>query len=133
MLNDSPLYSKNQTVITRSSVFGSSNGTGTGTTPLLFAGPELNIRKGDVIPIDILIGELHKEEFKMLLLIERLSSNSDLTVSAPQSTFLFRTTSAMPGKTEDPKNKLDSINPDAPVWKVVDSRGNPIPQRRTQK
>ena len=128
MLSESPLYSKNQIIVTRSSVFGSD-----GTGPLLVASPELSIRKGQVIPIDILIGEMHKEEFKMFLLIERLSSSNDQTVSAPQSTFLFRTTSAMPGKTEDPKDKLSGINQDAPIWKVVDSRGNPIPPKRTQK
>ena len=123
MLNESPLYSKNQITVTSSSVFSSQ----------LVASPELSIRKGQVIPIDILIGELHKEEFKMLLLIERLASNSDQTVSVPQSTFLFRTTSAMPGKTEDPQNKLEGINQNAPVWRVVDSRGNPVPAKRAQK
>lgn len=134
MLSESPLYSKNQTVFTRSSVFGSGGtGSGTSASPLLFSSPELSIRKGQVIPIDVLIGELHKDEFKMLLLIERLGSNSEQTVSAPQSTFLFRTTTAMPEKTEDPQNKLKNINQDAPIWKVVDSRGNPIPPKRAQK
>jgi len=137
LLNDSPLYSKNQIAVIRCPVFGPNENQvqarvdkGKGT---IVSSPEINIRKGQVIPIDILIGESHKEEFKMLLLIERLGSNSDLSVCAPQSTFLFRTTSAMPGKTEDPQNSLDGINQDAPVWRVVDSRGNPIPQRGTQK
>ncbi len=122
LLNESPLYSKNQITVTSSSIFGSQ----------LVASPELSVRKGQIIPIDILIGEMHKEEFNMLLLIERLNSDSGQANVSSQSTFLFRTTSDMPGESEDPGNKLDGINPDAPVWKVVDSRGNPIPQRRTQ-
>ena len=123
LLNESPLYSKNQITVTSSSIFGSQ----------LVASPELSVRKGQIIPIDILIGEMHKEEFNMLLLIERLNSDSGQANVSSQSTFLFRTTSDMPGESEDPGNKLDGINPDAPVWKVVDSRGNPVPAKRTQK
>lgn len=123
MLNESPLYSRNNVSVTPVSPFGSN----------LIASPELNIQKGQVIPIDILIGELHQDAFNMLLLIERLDSNGKPFDDSLQHFFLFRTTSDKPGKVEDPENKLYLANPDAPIWKVVDSRGNPVPAKRAQK
>lgn len=117
LLNDSPLYSKNKIEFPAEPSFGYG----------FVASPELSVLKGQVVPIDILIGELHRENFNMYLLVEWRDSNTR------KSIHLFRTTSDMPGKEEDPENRLNEFNSDAPIWKVVDSRGNPVPAKRAQK
>ncbi len=115
MLNESPLYSKNKLEVNEHNLAISS---------------VLNVQKGQVIPIDILLGELCDADFSVFLLVERLDSNGKPFASPENSTFLFRTTQEMPDLPED--NSIP-FNPDSPVWKVVDNRGNPIPAKRTQK
>ena len=115
-INKSPLYSKNRLKL------------GPGD---LAASPVLNVQKGQVIPIDILVGELHDGAFSMTLLIERLDSSGRSLDDSSKSLFLFRTSSNIPDPPRD--GNIPDFNPDGPVWKVVDSRGRPIPPKKTQK
>ena len=115
MLNESPLYSKNKLEVNERNLAISS---------------VLSVQKGQVIPIDILLGESCEADFSVFLLVERLAPNGKPFASPGNSTFLFRTTQEMPDLPED--NSIP-FNPDSPVWKVVDNRGNPIPAKRTQK
>jgi hypothetical protein len=83
-------------------------------------GAILEVKKGEVIPIEILMGDLD-DNFCYALLYERLDNNAKSSTM-----FLFRTSSAFP------EGKTSSLFPfgfsnNSPVWNVVNSKGRPIP------
>ena len=136
MLNESPLYSKNKLEIS----FPEANeGNGLARSPIL------SVQKGQVIPFDIMIGEMCKDNFNMFLYIELLDANG-LPIADPtrSSIYIFRTSANVPtgnvlqlGKDETsirdnlPPLVIRETNP-APVWKIVDAKGKPI-SKQTQK
>ena len=87
----------------------------------------LSVRKGQVIPIDILLMENRSQCFTLVLLIERLDGNGNPLDNLAMNTFLFRTTSDLP---EHPAKSsadlgvydnaaLPDFNPDSPIWKII--------------
>ena len=86
-------------------------------------GKTLSVKAGDVIPIDILIGDIGGT-FKYALFIEPLNANGEPMVKNPSKLQLFRTTTDLPELTEN--GDIPAFNPTGPIWKVVDRFGRPI-------
>lgn len=121
LINESPLYSRNKLEIS----FPEYDGHG------LARSPVLSIQKGQVIPISILLGEQCRDKFGMILLVERLDSNGKSFADPSKYIYLFRTTTELP---DSPRSdSFPDFNPNSPVWKVVDSKGKPIPPRASAK
>ena len=122
VINESPLYSKNRLEVSFPD-FDEQHG--------LARSPVLSVQKGQVIPVDILLGEQCVNRFCMVLLVECLDTNGRPFDNPSKSIFLFRTTSELPELTDG--GSLPKFNADSPVWKVVDSKGKPIPAKTAQK
>lgn len=122
LINESPFYSKHKLEI---SYPDSCDGYG------LARSPVLSVQKGQVIPIDILLAEQGEAYFAMVLLIERLDSGGKPLNDPSKSIYPFRTTSEQVESLQD--RSLPTFNRDAPIWKVVDVKGNPIPLRNVSK
>ena len=86
-------------------------------------GPVLEVKKGDVIPIEILLSEVGVGGFASMLFVERLDANGDPMDKDPEKLQLFRTTKHLP---PHPKSDFPDFSENGPVWKVVDSFGKPI-------
>lgn len=85
------------------------------------------VQKGQVIPIEILIGEIGDGSFSTALFIEQLDSKGRPLKASPKKLPLFRTTSHLP-----PHSSTDLIpdfEDDGPIWKVVDQFGKTIPAK----
>ena len=121
MINESPLYSRNKLEIS----FPEYDGHG------LARSPVLSIQKGQVIPISILLGEQCRDRFSMILLVERLDSSGKSFSDPSKYIYLFRTTTELP---DSPRaDSFPDFNPNSPIWKVVDSKGKPIPPKASAK
>ena len=116
LLYESPLYSKHKLEVAFPD-FCSNHG--------LAASPVLSVQKGQVIPIDIIVSERSKNNFCMVLLVERLSQSGAPMEDTDRSISLFRTTPDLPERT-DSSFSLPTFNPDGPIWRLVDAKGNPV-------
>ena len=115
----SPLYSKYNLDVSYPSIFDNHG---------LARSPILSVEKGRIYPVDILLLEQCTNTFNMVLLIERLDSNGN-SIGDPRAVSLFRTTPEQPEVPEE--SSLPNINPDGPVWRVVDANGKPIAPKTT--
>ncbi|MBQ7730526.1 MAG: hypothetical protein IJT68_01675 [Lentisphaeria bacterium] len=115
----SSFYSKNKLVI-RSPEYMNTNSTfGSG----LANGSVISVRQGEVLPIEILVGDVGGN-FNYVLFVERLDTNGKV-LYPDKPLLLFRTSEELP-----PSFSTDSAvayDQNSPVWKVVDSRGRAIP------
>lgn len=85
------------------------------------------VQKGQIIPIEILIGEIGDGSFSTALFVEQLDSKGRPLNNNPQKLPLFRTTTHLP-----PHSSVDLIpdfEDDGPIWKVVDQFGKTIPAK----
>ena len=81
--------------------------------------PVLEVKEGQVYPIEILLSEVPGGKFSMLLFVERLDEKGEPLEPNPQSLTLFRTTLDFP---ERPKNNdFPAFKPYGPIWRVVRS------------
>ena len=117
--NANSFYSNNKLVIRSPEYMDTTQDFGCG----LANGSIINVRKGDVIPIDILIGDVGGG-FNYVLFVERLDVGGwRLNYDKPLQ--LFRTSDVQPPSFTT--SSAVAYDPNSPVWKVVDSRGRPIP------
>ena len=112
-------YSKNKLEL-RSTEYMNTNSTfGSG----LASGAVISVRQGEVIPIEILVGDAGGN-FNYVLFLERLDANG----KAPEQgkpLLLFRTSEQLPPSFSS--SSAIAYDKNSPVWKVVDSRGRSIP------
>lgn len=112
-------YSKNKLVIRSPEYMNTASDFGCG----LANGSVISVRQGEVIPIEILIGDIGGN-FNYVLFVERLDTNGNALYPG-KPLLLFRTSDVLP-----PSFSTDSavaFDKNSPVWKVVDARGQPIP------
>lgn len=112
-------YSKNKLVIRFPEYMNTTSDFGCG----LANGSVISVRQGEVIPIEILVGDIGGD-FNYVLFVERLDTNGNV-LYPDKPLQLFRTSDVLP-----PSFSTDSAvayDQNSPVWKVVDSRGKPIP------
>ena len=112
-------YSKNKLVIRAPEYMNTASDFGCG----LANGSVISVRQGEVIPIEILIGDFGGN-FNYVLFVERLDANGKV-LNPDKPLLLFRTSDVLP-----PSFSTDSavaFDKNSPVWKVVDARGKPIP------
>jgi len=110
MIADSVIYSKHMLDVYFPN-FDSSHG--------IAKGPVLEVREGQVYPIEIMISEVPGGKFSMLLFVEQLDDGGRPLESNPDSLTLFRTTLDMP---EQPRQKdFPPFKPYGPIWRVVRS------------
>ena len=119
----SPLYSKTPLSILPINYDGSQERG-------LQRGPVLEVKKGDVIPIEVLLSELGVGGFASMLFVERLDSSGEPMDKDPKALQLFRTTKHLP---PHPKSDFPDFAENGPVWKVVDSFGKTIPASKNAK
>ena len=90
-------------------------------------GLPINVTKGKVYPIEILSSDAGGNYFSIALFVERLDSNGKPLNENPARLPLFRTSSKTP---HHPSTVyLPDFDENSPIWKVVDSKGKPIPLR----
>lgn len=112
-------YSKNKLEI-RSPEYMNTNSTfGSG----LANGAVVSVRQGEVIPIEILVGDIGGN-FNYVLFAERLDTNGK-ALYPDKPLLLFRTSDVWPPTFSS--SSAVAYDKNSPVWKVVDSRGKPIP------
>lgn len=112
-------YSKNKLVIRSPEYMNTNSDFGCG----LANGSVFSVRQGEVLPIEILVGDIGGN-FNYVLFVERLDTNGK-ALYPDKPLLLFRTSDELP-----PSFSTDSAvayDKNSPVWKVVDSRGKPIP------
>ena len=79
----------------------------------------LEVREGQVYPIEIMISEVPGGKFSMLLFAEQLDANGQPLEPNPDSLTLFRTTLDLP---EHPRQSdFPDFKPYGPIWRVVRS------------
>jgi hypothetical protein len=82
-------------------------------------GPVLEVREGEIYPIEILISEVPGGEFTLVLFIEQLDANGEPLEPNPSELTLFRTTLDMP---DHPKQRdFPEFKSYGPIWRVVRS------------
>ena len=110
LIAESPLYSKYKLDVYFPS-FDTNHG--------IEKSPVLEVKEGQVYPIEILLSEVPGGKFSMLLFVERLDENGEPLEPNPQSLTLFQTTLDFP---ERPKNNdFPAFKPYGPIWRVVRS------------
>ena len=82
-------------------------------------GPVLNVREGEIYPIEIMISEVPGGEFTLVLFIEQLDENGDPLDPNPDKLTLFRTTLDMPN--HPTQRDFPDFKPFGPIWRVVRS------------
>jgi len=90
-------------------------------------GSVVEVKEGQVYPIEILISEIPGGSFNMMLFMEQLDANGLLSESNPEPYTLFRTTLDLPEQPNGSRNgKLPSppFKPYGPIWRVVRSTGS---------
>ena len=82
-------------------------------------GPVLEVKEGQVYPIEIMISEVPGGKFSMLLFVEQLDADGRPLEPNPDSLTLFRTTLDLP---EQPRQRdFPPFKPYGPIWRVVRS------------
>ena len=121
-------YSKNKLVIRSPEYMDTTSSFGCG----LANGSIISVRQGEVIPIEILIGDVGGN-FNYVLFVERLDTNGKV-LNPDKPLLLFRTSNDLPPSFTD--SSAVAYDKNSPIWKVVDSRGRSIPSHNppvTQK
>ncbi len=110
MIADSVIYSKHMLDVYFPS-FDSNHG--------IAKGPVLEVKEGQVYPIEIMISEVPGGKFSMLLFVEQLDENGEPLEPNPETLTLFRTTLDLP---EHPTQRgFPDFKPYGPIWRVVRS------------
>lgn len=112
-------YSKNKLVIRSPEYMDTTSSFGCG----LANGSIISVRQGEVIPIEILIGDVGGN-FNYVLFVERLDINGK-ALNPGKPLLLFRTSNDLPPSFTD--SSAVAYDKNSPIWKVVDSRGRSIP------
>ena len=86
-------------------------------------GPILEVKKGDVIPIEILVADLGGE-FSYALFFERVTVNGDPFFGKKPLYQLFRTEDVLPDSLSN--SSFEDFDRNSPVWKVVNINGKPF-------
>lgn len=94
----------------------------------LAKGVPISVTKGKHYPIQVLVTDIESGSFGTALLIERLDSTGVPLKKDPAKLPLFRTSSALPGHSSG--SGFPDFDEDSPIWKVVDSKGKPIPSHK---
>ncbi|MBP5586405.1 MAG: hypothetical protein J6Y92_08650 [Lentisphaeria bacterium] len=115
----SSFYSKNKLVIRSPEYMNTASDFGCG----LANGSIISVRQGEVIPIEILVGDVGGK-FNYVLFVERLDTNGKV-LYPDKPLQLFRTSEELPPSFSD--DAAVAYDKNSPIWKVVDSRGKPIP------
>lgn len=89
-------------------------------------GLPVDVKKGNLYPIEIMFSEIPGGHFTLGLFFEMLNSTGKPLHPDAKKYPLFRTTSDLP---DQPKRLFPDYDPKGPIWKVVDSIG----QSRRQK
>ena len=121
-------YSKNKLVIRSPEYMDTTSAFGCG----LANGSIISVRQGEVIPIEILIGDVGGN-FNYVLFVERLDTNGKV-LNPDKPLLLFRTSNDLPPSFTD--SSAVAYDKNSPIWRVVDSRGRSIPSHNppvTQK
>lgn len=121
LIRSNPLYSKYKMEFAFTDYF---NGHG------IAKGLPISVKKGQVIPIDILIANIDNNSSSVVLMIEMLDSKGNPLKKDQDRLPLFRTSESMPDQSFG--SDIPEYDPDSPIWKVVDSKGKPIPERRNK-
>ena len=130
MIADSPLYSKHKL-----SVYSPSVDYGHG----LAKGAVLEVKEGQVYPIEILITEFPGIRFNAILFMEQLDENNNPINEDHELYTLFRTTLDIPEQsTLGPEHVgyIPQFKPYGPIWRVVrssDSSSSPLAGRETDQ
>ena len=85
-------------------------------------GLPLDVVKGRVYPIDVLVADIEDNTFCAALFIEQLNPDGTPETANPTKLPLFRTTAELP---DHPGGGFPDFDEFSPVWKVVDSKGKP--------
>ena len=112
-------YSKNRLVIRSPEYMNTNSNFGSG----LANGSVINVRQGEVIPIEILVGDLGGD-FNYVLFVERLDANG-MAQDQNNSLLLFRTSEDLPPSFTS--SSAVAYDQNSPIWKVVDAKGRSIP------
>jgi hypothetical protein len=82
-------------------------------------GPVLEVKEGEIYPIEVMISEVPGGNFCMLLFVEQLNENGEPLEPNPTALTLFRTTLDMP---DHPKQRdFPEFKSYGPIWRVVRS------------
>jgi len=92
------------------------------------SGLPIGVTKGKVYPIEIMYTNIEGGNYSMALFIEMLGSNERPLKANPEKLPLFRTSSDLPESVSG--GNLPAFDPDSPIWRVVDSKGRPIPSHK---
>ena len=82
-------------------------------------GPVLNVKEGEIYPIEIMISEVPGGEFTLVLFIEQLDEKGEPLEPNPDKLTLFRTTLDMPN--HPTQRDFPDFKPFGPIWRVVRS------------
>ena len=82
-------------------------------------GPVLEVKEGQVYPIEIMISEVPGGKFSMLLFMEQLDANGSPLEPNPDMLTLFRTTLDLPNRPT--QRAFPEFKPYGPIWRVVRS------------
>lgn len=117
MIRNSPVYSQSSLETYFTDYF---NGHG------IAKGLPVSVREGQVYPIEIVHCNSNKSP-GVVLMMEYLDSNGKSLKNVIDRLPLFRTSEDLPEQSYG--NGIPEFDPDSPVWKIVDAKGNPFPVR----
>lgn len=112
-------YSKNRLVIRSPEYMNDNNDFGSG----LANGSVIDVRQGEVLPIEILVGDIGGN-FNYVLFVERLDANG-MALDQNRPLLLFRTSEDLPPSFTS--SSAVAYDKNSPIWKVVDAKGRSIP------
>lgn len=92
-------------------------------------GLPLSVVEGKAYSINVLYSAINSNSASFALYIEPLDNNEKPLNQSPSKLPIFRTTTEMPGA---PDNIPSNIDPNSPIWRVVDNAGKPVPTRYSQ-
>ena len=93
-------------------------------------GLPISVKEGQVYPIEIVYCG-NPGSSGVALMIEHLDSNGKSLKNVIDRLPLFRTSEDLPEQSYG--NEIPEFDPDSPVWKIVDAKGNPFPVRGNSK
>lgn len=79
-------------------------------------GLTIDVKKGQVYPVEIMFSEIPGGHFTLGVYFERLDTNGQPLVKNPKRFPLFRTTPDLPEK--QPERLFPDFDPEGPIWKV---------------
>ena len=112
-------YLKNKLVIRSPEYMNKNSDFGSG----LANGSVIDVRQGEVVPIEFLVGDVGGE-FNYVLFVERLDANG-MALDQNKPLLLFRTSEDLPPSFTD--SSAVAYDQNSPIWKVVDVNGRSFP------